>query len=96
MTIGATVSAFFPRPGRWGTSVVCSKSGTPERVRRAEHHRVDEGTMLPSGSTVAPLTHDMRASWGPRLFTTISWLPMSSSTCSATRWMPLLRSSTEL
>jgi hypothetical protein len=28
MTIGAMVWAFLPRPGRWGTSVVCSKSGT--------------------------------------------------------------------
>ncbi|MNC90402.1 hypothetical protein D3C83_64940 [compost metagenome] len=52
--------------------------------------------MRPSGSTVAPVTPGTRASWGPMLFTTISWLPSSSSTCTAMRWTPLRTSSTEL
>ena len=53
-------------------------------------------TMPPSASTVAPATPGTRASCGPMLLTTISWWPISSSTCSAMRCRPLRSSSTEL
>src|SRR5690349_13638192 len=43
-------------------------------------------------SDLAPLTPGTRATCGPTFFTTISWLPTSSSTCSAMRCTPLLRS----
>jgi hypothetical protein len=53
-------------------------------------------TISPLPSTVAPLIPDTRASCGPMFFTTISWLPIISSTWMAAVPWPVRSSSTAL
>src|SRR6218665_827963 len=42
-------------------------------------------TTAPEASTDMPARPGRRDSWGPRFFTTTSWLPKTSSTCKAMR-----------
>src|SRR5438309_2095135 len=81
--------------------MTCSSSsdswyGLPRKALTPSCAGLMMSTIRPSPITVAPPTPGTRESCGPMFLTTISWLPMSSSTCNAMRWMPLRRSSTEL
>ena len=72
---------------------ICPRSRMVAPYTAAKAAGLYTSTTAPDASTDIPASPGKRESWGPRFFTTISWLPSTSSTCRARRALHCAKSS---